>query len=67
MKHSNLIVPIEDRIDLADAKKAIADISKHGTISWESIKKKMALPCSKQIHRVEINGKNDATIRTIEK
>jgi PHD/YefM family antitoxin component YafN of YafNO toxin-antitoxin module len=27
---------IEDRIDLEDARKALADVKKRGTISWES-------------------------------
>jgi prevent-host-death family protein len=34
---------IEDRIDLDDAKKALADAKKNGTTSWESIKKKLEL------------------------
>lgn len=34
---------IEDRIDLDDAKEALADASNHGTVSWESIKRKMNL------------------------
>lgn len=32
---------IEDRIDLDDARKALADVNKNGTISWESIKRKL--------------------------
>ena len=34
---------IEDRIDLEDARKALADAKKNGTVSWESIKKKLNL------------------------
>jgi prevent-host-death family protein len=34
---------IEDRIDLDDARKALAHAKKHGTKSWESIKKKLDL------------------------
>ena len=34
---------IENRIDLDDARKALADAKKNGTISWESIKKKLDL------------------------
>lgn len=34
---------IEDRIDLDDARKALADVKKNGTVSWESIKRKLGL------------------------
>lgn len=34
---------IEDRIDLDDARKALSDVKKHGTVSWESIKRKLDL------------------------
>lgn len=34
---------IEDRIDLDDARKALSDVKKNGSISWESIKKKLDL------------------------
>ena len=34
---------IEDRIDLDDAKKALADAKKNGTSSWKAIKKKLKL------------------------
>ena len=34
---------IENRVDLDDARKALADSNKHGTISWESIKRKLDL------------------------
>jgi prevent-host-death family protein len=34
---------IEDRVDLDEAKKALADAKKRGTISWESIKKQLDL------------------------
>ena len=29
---------LENKIDLEDAKKALRDIAKHGTISWEDVK-----------------------------
>ncbi len=34
---------IEDRIDLDDARKALADVKKHGTVSWDSLKRKLDL------------------------
>ena len=34
---------IEDRIDLEEARKALADVKKRGAVSWESIKKKLDL------------------------
>jgi prevent-host-death family protein len=34
---------IEDRIDLDDARKALASVKKRGTVSWASIKKKLDL------------------------
>jgi prevent-host-death family protein len=34
---------IEDQIDLADARKALADTKKHGTISLETVKRKLKL------------------------
>ncbi len=34
---------IENQVDLDDAKKALADVKKNGSISWESIKKKLDL------------------------
>lgn len=34
---------IEDRVDLDDARKALADSKNKGTISWESIKRKLDL------------------------
>ena len=34
---------IEDRIDLDDARKALKGADKHGTVSWESIKRKLDL------------------------
>jgi antitoxin Phd len=34
---------IEDRIDLDDARKALADAGKNGTASWKSIKRKLDL------------------------
>lgn len=38
-----LLVTIESRIDLDDARKALASVKKRGTTSWESIKKKLDL------------------------
>jgi prevent-host-death family protein len=38
-----VIEALEDRIDLEDAKKALADIKKHGTVSWKTIKRKLKL------------------------
>lgn len=37
------IEAIEDQIDLEDARKALKDVKKHGTTSWEAIKKKLKL------------------------
>ena len=34
---------IEDRIDLDDAREALADAKKNGTVSWESLKRKLNL------------------------
>ena len=34
---------IEDRMDLEDVKKALKDVEKHGTVSWEDIKHKLGL------------------------
>ncbi len=34
---------IEEKIDLEDARKALADVKKNGTVSWESIKRKLDL------------------------
>ncbi len=34
---------IENKIDLEDAKKALRDIEKHGTISWEETKRELGL------------------------
>ena len=34
---------IEDHIDLDDARKALADTDKNGTVSWETIKRKLDL------------------------
>ena len=46
------IVPLEDlralealenQIDLEDAKKALRDVEKHGTVSWEDTKRELGL------------------------
>lgn len=34
---------IENKIDLEDAKKALRDIEKHGTVSWEDAKRELGL------------------------
>ncbi|MBS0622058.1 MAG: hypothetical protein JSR80_03770 [Verrucomicrobia bacterium] len=34
---------LEDKIDLEDAKKALQDIEKQGSVSWEEIKLELAL------------------------
>ncbi len=34
---------IEDKIDLDDVRKALIHVKKNGTVSWESIKKKLDL------------------------
>ncbi len=34
---------LENKIDLEDAKKALRDIEKHGTVSWEDTKKELGL------------------------
>jgi len=34
---------IEDEIDLAEARKALADVRKRGTIPWERIKRNLGL------------------------
>ena len=34
---------LEDKMDLEDAKKALRDIEKHGTVSWETIKRELDL------------------------
>ncbi|NGX63550.1 MAG: hypothetical protein KR126chlam6_00962 [Candidatus Anoxychlamydiales bacterium] len=38
-----LIEAIEDRIDLEDARKAIKDIQKQGSISWKKVKAELGL------------------------
>ena len=34
---------LENKIDLEDAKKALSDVKKHGTVSWEDIKRELGL------------------------
>jgi prevent-host-death family protein len=34
---------IENKIDLEDAKKALRDVEKHGTVSWEDTKRELGL------------------------
>ena len=34
---------LENKIDLEDAKKALRDIEKHGTVSWEDAKRELGL------------------------
>ena len=38
-----LIERLEDEIDIREAKKALADVRKHGTIPWEKVKKELGL------------------------
>lgn len=38
-----LLEQIEDRIDLEDARAALADVKKRGTVSWEKIKAELDL------------------------
>ena len=38
-----MIERLEDEIDVRDAKKALADARKHGTIPWEQAKKELGL------------------------
>ncbi len=38
-----LIERLEDEIDVQEAKKALADARKHGTIPWEQAKKELGL------------------------
>jgi len=33
-----LLEELEDRFDLEEARKAIADVKKHGTVPWEKVK-----------------------------
>jgi prevent-host-death family protein len=37
------IEALEDKIDLEDAKKILADVKKHGTIPWEEVKRRLKL------------------------
>lgn len=34
---------LENKIDLEDAKKALRDVEKHGTVSWEDTKRELGL------------------------
>ena len=38
-----LLEQIEDRIDLEDARAALADVKKKGTVSWEKLKAELDL------------------------
>jgi prevent-host-death family protein len=38
-----LIERLEDEIDIREAKKALADARKHGTIPWNTVKKELGL------------------------
>jgi len=33
-----LLEDLEDRLDLEEARKALADVKKHGTVPWEKVK-----------------------------
>lgn len=37
-----LLEEMEDRIDVREAKKALEDVKKHGTVSWEEVERKIA-------------------------
>ena len=39
----NALEALENKIDLEDAKKALSDVKKHGTVSWENIKRELGL------------------------
>lgn len=43
MEDLEALEAIEDRIDLDDARKALADVKEKGTSSWKSIKRKLGL------------------------
>ena len=43
MEDLELIRAIEDRIDLDAARAALADVKKHGTVSWKALKKELGL------------------------
>jgi len=43
MEDLKFLEAIEERIDLEDARKALADAKKHGTIPWEKIKRDLGL------------------------
>ena len=36
-----ILEELEDEIDLREAKKALADVKKHGTVPWDQVKKKL--------------------------
>jgi prevent-host-death family protein len=38
-----LIERLEDEIDIREAKRALADVQKHGTIPWGKVKKELGL------------------------
>jgi prevent-host-death family protein len=38
-----LIERLEDEIDIREAKKALAEVQKHGTIPWEKVKEDLGL------------------------
>ena len=37
-----LLEKLEDEIDVREAKKALEDVKKHGTVSWEEVERKIA-------------------------
>ena len=43
MEDFDLIERLEDRMDLDAARAALSDAKKHGTVSWERIKKDLGL------------------------
>lgn len=38
-----ILQALEDKIDFEEAKKALKDIEKHGTVSWEELKRQLNL------------------------
>jgi prevent-host-death family protein len=43
LKDLRALEAVENKIDIEDAKKALRDIEKHGTISWEDTKRELGL------------------------
>lgn len=43
MEDLELLRQIEDRMDLADARKALAEVKRKGTLSWDKLKAELGL------------------------